>query len=68
MNIHFMPILSPHRVSERGKVVHLKFVSILGRNIGRLLPLKNKMYTFISKLQCDHDVLLFIEIEHVLRE
>jgi hypothetical protein len=29
VNIHFMLILSPQRVSERGKVVIMKFVSIL---------------------------------------
>jgi hypothetical protein len=46
MDIHFMLILSPHRVSERGKVVNLDFVSIFSQNLRRLILLKNKCTGF----------------------
>ena len=63
-----MSILSPHRVSVRGKVVNLKFVSILGQNLRRLKLLKNKMYKFLSTLKCDHNVLFFMAFGCALRE
>jgi len=63
-----MPILSPHRVSMHGKVVNLKFVSILGRNVVRLILFKKKLYPFLSTLQRDHDALGFMVFGGVLRE
>ena len=63
-----MSILSPHRVSVRGKVVNLKFVSILGQNLRRLKLLKNKMYKFLSTLKCNHNVLVFMAFGCALRE
>ena len=53
-----MPILSPHRVPVRGKVVKFEIGFNLGRKIGRLNLLKNKMYSLLSTLQHGHDVLL----------
>jgi hypothetical protein len=63
-----MPILSPHRVPVRGKVVKFKIGFNLGRNIGCLKLLENKMYSLLSTLQRGHDVLLFMVFECVLRE
>jgi hypothetical protein len=63
-----MPILSPHRVPARGKVVKFEIGFNLGRNIGRLKLLENKMYSLLSTLQRGHDVLLFMVFGCVLRE
>jgi hypothetical protein len=63
-----MLILSPHRVSERGKVVYLKFVLIFGQNGEHLIFFKNIMHRFLSTLQCDHGTLSFIEFGCDLRE
>ena len=68
MYIHFIPTLSPHRVSIHGKVVNLKLCFNLGRNPGRLILEKQKTYKFYSILQRDHDLLILIRFGHILKE
>jgi hypothetical protein len=58
-----MSILSLHRVSVHGKVVNLKFVSILGWNLRCLKVLKNEMYRFLSTLEHNHNVLHWVCFE-----
>jgi len=63
-----MFIPSPQRVSEHGKVVYLKFVSIWVGNLGHLRLLKNILYIFVSTLERDHNTLIFEAFEQILRE
>jgi hypothetical protein len=57
LNTHFRLILSLHHVSEHGKVVFLKFVSIFSQKSEHLLFFLNVMNEHYSTLQCDKNAL-----------
>ncbi len=63
VNIHFRLFLSPHSVSERGKVGFLKLISIFGQKLRHLFFFKKLMYRYCSTLKCDYNVLCFIGFE-----